>query len=188
MRLFFFLGWVFLLLAFAGAAADVLPRTLPGSDGVFISAHELWYAAWPGSLVVTQIQVERISPTLWELLRASVLALPAWMLFGVPGGALVWFCRPHKQMTRHQREELELQEEAIFLYDKLAQEAREAGFDDGEDDQKPVHSYLDIVDPSGFTEPYTDDESMVGEDVGEDGGDEIEDGGEDGIEDRGEEK
>ncbi len=184
MRLFFFLGWVFLLLAFAGAAAEVLPRTLPGSDGVFISAHELWYAAWPGSLVVTQIQVERISPVLWELLRASVLALPVWMLFGVPGGALVWFCHPHRQMTRHQREELERQEEALVLYDKLTQEAREAGFDDGEDDQMPVHNHHNLIDVPGFTGPYTDDAASVGED----GGDEIEDGGEDGIEDGGREK
>ncbi len=85
MQMFFFLGWGFLLLAFAGAAAEALPRTFPGS-GTFVSAHELWYAASPGSLVVTQIQVERISPALWELLRASVLVLPAWVLFGVPGG------------------------------------------------------------------------------------------------------
>ena len=184
MQMFFFLGWGFLLLAFAGAAAEALPRTFPGI-GTFVSAHELWYAASPGSLVVTQIQVERISPALWELLRASVLVLPAWMLFGVPGGALVWFCRPHKQMTRYQREELERQEEAIFLFDKLAQEAREAGFDDGEDDQMQAHSYQDIVDASGFTEPYTDDEAMVGEDWGQDGGNKIE--AEDGIED-GEEK
>ena len=185
MQMFFFLGWGFLLLAFAGAAAEALPRTFPGS-GTFVSAHELWYAASPGSLVVTQIQVERISPALWELLRASVLVLPAWVLFGVPGGALVWFCRPHKQMTRHQREELERQEEAIFLFDKLAQEAREAGFDDGEDDQMQVHSYQDIVDASGFTEPYADDEAMVGEDWSQDGGDEIE--AENGIEDGDEKK
>ena len=79
MQMFFFLGWGFLLLAFAGAAAEALPRTFPGS-GTFVSAHELWYAASPGSLVVTQIQVERISPALWELLRASVLVLPAWVL------------------------------------------------------------------------------------------------------------
>ena len=177
MRVFFYLGWVFLLLAFAGAAAEVLPRTLPGGGGVFISTHELWYAAWPGSYVVTQIQVERISPALWEVLRASVLALPAWMLFGVPGGALVWFCSPHKKMTRHQREELQRQEEALILYDKLAQEAHEAGFDDGEDDQTPVHYHHDLIDAPGFTEPYTDDAATVDEDGGEDGGDEIEDGG-----------
>lgn len=172
MRLFYFLGWMFLLLAFAGAAAEVLPRTLPGGGGVFVSAHELWYAVWPGGLVVTQIQVERISPTLWELLRASVLVLPVWMLFGVPGGALVWFCNPHKQMTRHQREELERQEEALVLYDKLAQEAREAGFDDGEDDQLPMHDHHNLIDVPGFSGPYTDDAAPVGEDGGEDGGDE----------------
>lgn len=172
MRLLFFLGWMFLLLAFAGAAAEVLPRTLPGGGGVFVSAHELWYAVWPGGLVVTQIQVERISPTLWELLRASVLVLPVWMLFGVPGGALVWFCNPHKQMTRHQREELERQEEALVLYDKLAQEAREAGFDDGEDDQLPMHDHHNLIDVPGFSGPYTDDAAPVGEDGGEDGGEE----------------
>ena len=173
MRLLFFLGWMFLLLAFAGAAAEVLPRTLPGGGGgVFVSAQELWYAVWPGGFVITQIQVERISPALWEMLRASVLTLPVWLLFGVPGGALVWFCNPHKQMTRHQREELERQEEALVLYDKLAQEAREAGFDDGEDDQLPMHDHHNLIDVPGFSGPYTDDAAPVGEDGGEDGGEE----------------
>lgn len=186
MRMFYFLGWMFLLLAFASAAAEVLPRTLPGGGGMFVSAHELWYAASPGGLVVTQIQVERISPALWELLRASVLALPVWMLLGVPGGALVWFCNPNKQMTKFQREELERQEEALVLYDKLAQEAKEAGFDDGEDDRMPVHDHDLLIDVPGFSGPHADNVALVGEDGGEDGEYEIEDGG--GIEEGGGEK
>jgi hypothetical protein len=163
MRVFFYLGWVFLLLAFAGAAAETLPRAFKGGGGIFVSAFDLWYAAWPGSLIVTQIHVEKVSPALWQLLAASVLALPAWMLFGVPGGALVWFCRPHKKITRQQMEELKRQEETLLLYDKLSQEAREAGFEDDEDDQEPVHGHHDIIDAPGFNEPYIVDENGEGD-------------------------
>ncbi|MCH7555805.1 MAG: hypothetical protein IIC08_07435, partial [Proteobacteria bacterium] len=132
--------------------------------------------------------VERISPTLWELLRVSVLALPAWLLFGVPGGALVWFCNPHRQMTRYQKEELERHEEALVLYDKLAQEAKEAGFDDGEDDQLPVHNHHLLIDVPGFSGPHADNAATIGEDGGEGGGGEGESEKEDGIEDGGGEK
>ncbi len=148
MRILFYLGWVLLFLAFAGAAAESIPRSLPGGaplGGWFVSAYDLWYAAKPGSLVVTQIQIERISPFLWDPVIVGLLALPAWLLFGLPGALLTWFFRPHREMTAEQREELEKQEESLLLYDKLVEEARAAGFDD-DDDRAPYHEGSDIID------------------------------------------
>ena len=128
MRLLFYLGWVFLILAFAAASAEAVPRSMPGDYGFFVSAYELWYAAWPGNLVVTQIQVEKLSLVLWDPVLVGILALPAWFLFALPGVTLVWFCRPHREMSDAEREDLKKQEESLLLYEQLVREAEEAGF------------------------------------------------------------
>ncbi len=181
MRVLFYLGWLLLFLAFVGAAAEAVPRSLPGGaggGGWFVSAYDLWYAAKPGSLVVAQIQVERISSVLWDPVIVALLALPAWLLFGLPGVLLTWFFRPHKKMTAEQHEDLQKQEESLLLFDKLTQEARAAGFDDDEDDRAPSHEGQDIIDVTdrggepAFQEiPFAPDPDLDG---GGDGGGEEE--------------
>jgi len=52
MRFLFYAGWAFLILAFAAGAAETIPRALPGDEGLFVSAYDLWYAAKPESLVI----------------------------------------------------------------------------------------------------------------------------------------
>lgn len=153
MRVFFYLGWVLLVLAFAAGAAQVVPRSLPGgASGSIVSAYELWYAAWPGSLVVAQIRVEKLlAPWVWDPVLVTLLKLPAWLLFGLPGGLLTWFLRPHREMSAAELEDLKKQEESLLLYDRLAQEAREAGFGDDEDDQLPDHASLGLIDGRGVT-------------------------------------
>ncbi len=149
MRVLFYLGWTLMFLAFVGAAGEAVPRSLPGGaggSGWFVSAYDLWYAAQPGSLVVTQIQVEKLSPVLWDPVIVALLSLPAWLLFGGPGVLLTWFFRPHREITAEQREDLQKQEESLLLFDKLTEEARAAGFDDGEDDRAPSHEGPDIID------------------------------------------
>ncbi len=182
MRVLFYLGWVLLFMAFVGAAAEAIPRSLPGGatlGGWFVSAYDLWYAARPGSLVVTQIQVEKISPVLWDPVIVALLALPAWLLFGVPGVLLTWFFRPHKEMTAEQREDLQKQEENLLLFDKLTEEARAAGFDDDEDDRAPSHDgpgIIDVTDRGGepaFEEiPFAPDPDLDGDGDGDGGGEE----------------
>ncbi len=196
MRLLFFLGWLLMFLAFVGAAGEAIPRSLPGGavgSGWFVSAYDLWYAAQPGSLVVTQIQVEKLSPVLWDPVIVALLALPAWLLFGLPGVLLTWFCRPHREITAEQREDLQKQEESLLLFDKLTEEARAAGFDDGEDDRAPSHvgqGIIDVTDRGGdpvFPEiPFAPDPDWDGggagdgEEDGEGDGDGDGDGGGDG--------
>ena len=176
MRLFFYLGGVLLVLAFAGAAAEVIPRSLPGGaadGGWFVSAYEIWFAAWPGSLVVSQIRVEKLSPALWDPVIVTLLSLPAWVLFGVPGGFLTWFCQPHKEMTAEQGEDLRKHEEPLFLFDKLAREASEAGFGGDEDDQAPSHGDydgIDVLDTEGGTAPYSDESILEDLELDEGGG------------------
>ena len=156
MRALFYLGWVFLLLAFAAAAAETIPRAMQGGGGFFVSAYDLWYAAWPGSLVVAQIQVEKLSSALWDPVIVGVLALPGWLLFGGPGSLLVWFCRPFKGMTEQELEDLQKQEESLLLYERLAREAEEAGHTDG-DDRLPDHAGHEFLESEGGVHPYSED-------------------------------
>ena len=155
MRVLFYLGWVFLALAFAAAASEAIPRAMPGG-GVFISAYELWYAAWPGSLIVAQIQVEKLSPALWDPVIVGILALPGWLLFGGPGAFLVWFCRPFKQITEQELEDLQKQEESLLLFERLSREAEEAGYA-GSDDQVPDHAGHELLESDGGVHPYSED-------------------------------
>ena len=152
MRMLFYLGWAFLILAFAAASAEAIPRSMLGDYGFFVSAYELWYAAWPGNLVVTQIQVEKLSPVLWDPVLVGILALPAWFLFALPGVTLVWFCRPHREMSEADREDLAKQEESLLLYDQLAREAKEAGYDDS-DDRTPDYEGHRLIDSDGGAYP-----------------------------------
>ena len=131
----FYLGGVLLLVAFASAAAEVVVHAYPGWGGILTSAYDLWYTIWPGSLVVTQIRVEKVMPALWDPVILTVLALPAWVLFGVSGAALVWLNRPGRFLTQAERDEFNKFQEAIFLHDKLNREALSQTRNDSSDDK-----------------------------------------------------
>jgi hypothetical protein len=88
----------------------------------------VWYALWPGTLVVTKIRIEALLGLwAWDPLMTTVLALPLWALFGLPGGLMLWFGRPRRGQpdAAHRHEE-----DALFLYDSLAEqvEAEEKEF------------------------------------------------------------
>jgi len=154
MKVLFYLGWLLLALAFAAGAAAVVPRAITGGGGFVVSAYDLWYAAWPGSLITTQIKIERnLAPWLWDPLLVTVLSAPAWLLLGLPGGLLAWHTRPNREMSAAERDDLAKQEESFRLYDRLTREAREAGIDEAEDDQLPDHRSHDVIDGRGATAP-----------------------------------
>jgi len=113
----FLAGWLFFALAFVGAAAE----TSLGRLGL-TSAHDLWYALDPGSLVVAKIRLdETLGPGTWDGIVRTALAPPAWALFGVPAGVLIWLFRPHRAS------DVAEVEEAIKYYDMLVKAAREEG-------------------------------------------------------------
>jgi len=121
MRLRLFLGVALLVGAFAAAAAGMVAHRIAGGPGVAMSAHDLWYTLRPGSLVVVEATLERLHPWLWDPLIAYLLAVPAWLLLGVPGLLLVWHSRPR-------RGETDIDEDALFLFDRLAERARAEGY------------------------------------------------------------
>jgi len=123
MRLFFYLGISLLGLAFAAAAAETVSHAVPGGGrGVIVAAHDLWYTMWPKSLLITEIRVTRMAPWLWDPVLVTLLKLPAWAIFGVPGGVLAWFTRPNRGTT--DPDEIDEVLESFDLYDELTREAK----------------------------------------------------------------
>lgn len=148
MRVFFFLGWVMLLAAFAAAGAEAVHRGMAEERTFFMPAHELWRVLWPGSYVIFEARIEAASPGLWDTIRI-LLAPPAYVILGIPGAILAWFCRPHRQMSVYEEEEFRQQEASLFLFDDLAREAKiwakEEGEDPDADDRAPSTEIADAM-------------------------------------------
>ena len=139
-------GWALLLAAFAAAAAEIVVPLHPGSRDLFVSSYDLWYTGWPGTLIKLQIRLERIAPFLWDPVMTGILALPAWLLFGLPGIVLTWMSGPRGFADRRERAEVRKYEEAMLFYDDLARQARDQGMDRDGDDMSPDHSGHDTLD------------------------------------------
>ena len=148
MRFGFYIGWVLLLAAFAGAAAETIARALPGGAGWMLSAADLWQALWPGAYLISAIRISAVVPQLWDPVILTFLSVPAWMLFGLPGVILAWMCRPNRELSAAAAEELQEHEASLFLYDDLAREARKWARDEGDDlgadDRLPNHDVVDL--------------------------------------------
>ena len=139
---FLLLGWAFVIFAFVAAAAEIVARIHGGPAGAYVSAYDIWYTVWPGNLVITQTMVERhLGVALWDYVARPILSLPAWLLFGAPGGALIWF-------HGLRRSEVDIiGEESFSVYDTLVEAARkEEGYDPNEDDMAPDHGPVDGYD------------------------------------------
>ncbi len=131
MRLLFYLGYGLLAAAFFAGAAEIAAHGIGRTKSLFLSAYDTWYTLWPGNLIVSRIIIERdFAPFLWDPVLVTVLSLPAWMILGIPGAALVWFFHPRRRGDGVTKEELSQYEESFFLYDKLCEQAKEDGYTD----------------------------------------------------------
>lgn len=138
MRLFFFLGLSLLGLAFFASAAEVVSHAMPGDKRDFIvPAYDLWYALWPKSLLITEIRVVRIAPWLWDPVLVTLLKLPGWAIFGIPGGMLAWFARPNRGAT--DPDEIDEVLASFDLYDELTREAAKVNPPDEEHGPTDIH-------------------------------------------------
>ncbi len=150
MRSLFFMGWVLLLLAFAAAAAETIARTGPGGGGIVMSASELWRALWPGAYMISETRLSAMTPWLWDPAITTFLTLPAWALLGFPGFVLAILCRPGRELTPTEEEEMQEHEASLFLYDDLAREARAWAREEGDnmkdDDRLPDQEVIDLFE------------------------------------------
>lgn len=133
MRIVFLLGLAFLAAAFLGGMVEIAARGILDVGHAWLSMEETWGTLWPDSLRV----FKTANPGLWKL-ASPVMGLPAWLVFGLPGGLLAWFTRPHRTP-----EDEGPDEESLFLYDELARQAREEGWDHHHEEE-PLHHHVDL--------------------------------------------
>ena len=160
MMFLFYFGWFLMVVAFAAASAE----TIVSGPALIVTAHDLWYAVSAKHFTISQIRIERLSPNLWNPVLTTVLSVPAWFLFGVPGVGLAWYCRPGRVLTPEEKDNHRKYAEGLFLLDELAKEGRRNGYiyDDDNDDRMPDHSGYDIMAALEGMPAITDEEMQRG--------------------------
>jgi hypothetical protein len=152
MRMFFYIGVLLIGCGFMLAAAETAWHSMPGSvHGVIVPAHDLWYTLWPRSLIISEIRVERMfGAWAWDPVILTFLKLPAWLIFGAPGVALLITFRPNRGPKS--AEEMAMVMENLELYDhltKLAREENPPGEEHGPQDILPESPYDDATETEG---------------------------------------
>jgi hypothetical protein len=95
-RFGFGLGLALAVLAAAALVAQLFSLLAQGGY-VPVSLGSIWYGLHPNSLVGLQALVENsLSPALWPPVF-WLLQLPAWLVAGVLGAALLLACRPRRR-------------------------------------------------------------------------------------------
>ena len=156
MRVFFLFGLVLLGFSFILAAAENASHAIPGTAQTFIiPAHDLWYTFWPKSLLIFELRVQRyVGDWMWDPIMLTVLKLPAWLIFGGPGVALLLICRPRQNDGT--AEEMNEAVESFELYDQLTKQALE------ENPTNEEHGPLDIMPkPSTDEDDFTEENGPI---------------------------
>ncbi len=139
MKAIFGLGWVFLAAGFISATAETSARLSSKTASAIVSASDLWNALSPGTFIAARNIVGGISPALWDPILLSIMILPAWLLLGGPGAAMAWLCRPNRNKTGVDDDDIS----SMSVYDDLAKFAKEEGYDKEVDDMAPSFGNLD---------------------------------------------
>lgn len=152
-RLAFLIGIVLLTLALLTTGAELAARAIIGTEGIgspIMSLHEVWRTVAPKSYQA----VTTGESSGWLVL---MLNLPGWVLFGLPGLALVYAFSSKSDDTQG-AQEIQEYEESLLLYDELANAARKDGYTGAIDDLAPsdpshtvpadAHYAEDPVDPA----------------------------------------
>lgn len=141
-RLLFLLGTVLAALGFLAAAAELAAQALDPDITMLPAAHDVW---------------RTVSPTTYQLIRPLegsawmiALALPGWLTLGVPGLALMIVFRKREQNDFAEHEH------SLFLFDELARQAREQGYDGTADDMRP-----DSFDDTTFAAEHYAHDSVI---------------------------
>jgi hypothetical protein len=150
--MFFYIGVLLIGCGFMLAAAETAWHSMPGSvHGLIVPAHDLWYTLWPRSLIISEIRVERMfGAWAWDPVILTFLKLPAWLIFGAPGVALLITFRPNR--NPNSAEEMAMVMESLELYDhltKLAREENPPGEEHGPQDILPESPYDDATESEG---------------------------------------
>ena len=149
MKVLFLLGWGFLIIAFGASAAEMAAHGVGGARGMFISLSAVISAMWPNTWSALQ-------NTLGFGLSKALFALPGWLTFGLPGGLLVWFCRPNKEGFGDE------DSDSMDLFDELSKQAKRDGYgDDSREDYFDEHKDIEGLDGQGATASLSDKDYTV---------------------------
>jgi hypothetical protein len=89
------IGCILLALGVAILCYDLVQWGLSGAFE-FIDVGLLWFSVHPGSLQLAEPAIARhIHPFLWHPVMSSILLVPAFVVFGVPGVILLYLTRKH---------------------------------------------------------------------------------------------
>jgi len=133
-RIAFLFGICLLALAFLVTGAELAARILLNAKGdgeatLWMSTQLVWRAVAPHSFLMLHKSV------FWTVLQ-HVLVLPGWVLFGLPGLALVIGFRP-RDADELEHLQNQAHEDALYLFDELALAAQKEGYDGHLDDRAP---------------------------------------------------
>jgi hypothetical protein len=94
-----FLGGFFLLIGAVILIADFTNARGSLAGGLTVSLARHWAGLAPTTLAASQKAIQSTSPLLWDPLVKSVLAVPAWLLFGCIGTTLTWIGRRRRRVN-----------------------------------------------------------------------------------------
>ncbi|MBI4183512.1 MAG: hypothetical protein HY521_05910 [Proteobacteria bacterium] len=94
------LGWLLIVAALATAAIESAVLVLTETAGT-VSAYATWDHVHPLSLRLVRAALKQnVHPALWDPVLVTLLRVPAWLLLGAPGIALVWLFRRRTPPSR----------------------------------------------------------------------------------------
>lgn len=143
------LGWGLLASAFLAAAMEIAAQSLTHDWGAMAASDVLLILAPDRFDAVRDSVDEFLHPLVWDYVVLPLLMLPGWVLFGVPGAALVWIFRPAED-----RDETGTDTLPQASYEEIVAAAREADEDDIGIPSK--YRDLDEYDPAR----HSDDEAI----------------------------
>ena len=83
------LGWILTLCPLI-AIGHQWVKSVDAQHYVPMPAGQFWYDLSPSSLNITQAVIQRYTvPEIWDPFIVSILALPAWLVFLIPGVLLL---------------------------------------------------------------------------------------------------
>ncbi len=136
MKILFIVGLILLGCAFVSAAAEIVTKVAHRPDTIVLSAIDLWRTVSPGTQIAAREAISGISPALWDPFLITLMMMPAWLLFGLPGGLLAFLFRPNRHASEGMNDD---DVSPDSLYEGLAQMAKDEGFDKGIDDMAPTN-------------------------------------------------
>ena len=137
MRVFYFPGIFFMLVAFFAIGLTLVAR-IGGDDlGLMTSAEALWRAFDPQGFLDARVSLAQFfGREAWDSIIQPLFYVPAWITFGIPGFFMVWVGHPKRG------ESDDGDYDSVHLYDELSAAADAS--DDFDDDMAPNHDINDI--------------------------------------------